>query len=87
MLCHPRVRALADRPHGMDFVHSLRVYLEKGRNMSHAAEALYVHRNTMVYRIEQVERWLGLDLDEADHDLLFQLYVSCLLVEHDRGEM
>lgn len=87
VLCHPRVRALADRPHGMDFVHSLRVYLEKGRNMSHAAEALYVHRNTMVYRIEQVERWLGLNLDEADHDLLFQLYVSCLLVEHDRGEM
>ena len=80
-LCHPRVRSLARRVHGSELVHSLRIYLSCGRNMSRAARELYVSRSTLVYRIEQIEGELGLDLNEADEGMIAQLYLSCAIVE------
>lgn len=85
-LCHPKVAAMAERPRGEEFVHSLRLYLINGRSLTHAANALYVHRNTLIYRIEKIEEMLGIDLSDADEDQLLYLYFSCLVVEHDVDE-
>ena len=87
VLIDPQVAALAHRQHGDDFVHSLRTYLACGRNMSRAARELYVHRGTLVYRIEQIEGELGYSLDEADESRLFHLYLSCCLLEQNRAEV
>lgn len=82
--CLPGVRELLSRQNGMELVHSLRVYVMNGRNMSSAARELYVHRNTLSYRLEQAERLCGLTLDELDEAGLFRLYLTCLILE-ERG--
>ena len=80
-IVHPQVAAIAQRAHGTEFLHSLRLYLANGRNLTRTARALYVHRSSLTYRIEQIEKVLGFSLDEADEATLVQLYLSCVLLE------
>lgn len=40
---------------------TLRIFFANNQNVSEAARALYIHRNTMVYRIEKFNRLTGLD--------------------------
>ena len=54
---------------------SLRVYLQTGRNLRTAAQALCIHRNTMAYRIRRIGERFSLDLD--DPNLCFELLFSC----------
>lgn len=52
-------------------LHTLYVYLESNCQISETAKKLYVHRNTVIYRIDKCERMLGKDL--KDPDTTFQL--------------
>ena len=36
-------------------------------------ETLFVHRNTLVYRLEKIRRITGLDLREFDHAIIFKV--------------
>lgn len=58
-----------DREHDANLVHTLTKYLECGRNVKQTAEALYVHYNTVRYRIERIEELLGGALDDSDRQL------------------
>ena len=40
---------------------TLQIFFTNNQNVSEAARALYIHRNTMVYRIEKFNRLTGLD--------------------------
>ena len=42
-------------------------------NVSKTAESLYVHRNTLVYRLEKVKRLTGLDLRVFEHAVVFKV--------------
>ena len=51
-------------------------YLEHGCNATRTAEALFVHRNTLAYRLKRVKDVAGIDLEapghgDADHLRLF----------------
>ncbi|GEA14688.1 transcriptional regulator [Moorella sp. E308F] len=52
---------------------TLRVYLESEGNVMAAAEKLYVHRNTLRYRLQRIEELLGRDLDSPDERLAIWL--------------
>lgn len=54
--------------------HTLYVYLETNCQISETAKKLFVHRNTVIYRIEKCEHLLGKDL--KDPDTTFQLRLS-----------
>jgi carbohydrate diacid regulator len=41
---------------------SINQFLENDFNVSEAAKHLYVHRNTLVYRLDKIQRDIGLDL-------------------------
>jgi|GEM_PF-2452801 len=88
-LCHPKILELVKQnKHGRQFIESLQVYLIHGRNISAAANQLHLHRNTLIYRIEQMEKILGIDLKAATEPTLFYLYLSCLIVlNHTQNEM
>jgi purine catabolism regulator len=47
-----RVRALAGHP---DLLETLEVYLDNGRSPKKTAEQLYLHRNTLSYRLKRIE--------------------------------
>jgi DNA-binding PucR family transcriptional regulator len=51
---------------------TLKKYLECSKNATVAAEQLFIHRNTLNYRIKKIEELTGLDLD--NHNV-----VQCLM--------
>ena len=77
---HPAAIALASEEHGDELLSCVYAYVMCGRNVSRAARALYMHRNTLEYRLRAVrERW-GLDMDDMDEDELLRLALSCRLL-------
>ena len=56
-----------------ELIHTLEVYFEHNGNLSQAAEALFVHRNTLIYRMERLAGITGLNLDNPETRLAMQL--------------
>ncbi|MBQ2719242.1 MAG: helix-turn-helix domain-containing protein [Clostridia bacterium] len=52
---------------------TVRAFFENNLNVSKTAESLYVHRNTLVYRLEKIRKLTGLDLREFDHAVTFKV--------------
>ena len=42
-------------------------------NVSETSRKLFVHRNTLVYRLEKIRKITGLDLREFDHAITFKV--------------
>jgi carbohydrate diacid regulator len=51
-------------------------WCESGFNLVAASTALHIHRNTLVYRLERIERLL--EQPWRDHRAMLTLYVACL---------
>jgi purine catabolism regulator len=62
-----------DDGHGTELVLTLQHFFEQNANASQAARALYVHRNTLNYRLQRIAEITGLDLDDAEARLALQL--------------
>jgi purine catabolism regulator len=58
---------------GGDFIKTLEVYFDHNGVLSQAAEALFIHRNTLIYRMERIAEISGLDLDNTETRLAIQL--------------
>ena len=56
-------------------------YLEHERSVGRAAEQLYIHRNTLNYRIRCLKEWTGWDLE--DPVLRDYLRLSIFYLEHN----
>jgi carbohydrate diacid regulator len=48
-------------------------FFENGLNVSETARQLYVHRNTLVYRLEKIQKQLGLDIRQFDDAVTFKI--------------
>ena len=48
-------------------------FFENNLNVSETARQLFVHRNTLVYRIEKIQKSTGLDLRNFDDALTFKI--------------
>lgn len=58
---------------------TLFLYLHTGKSLRKTADLLYVHRNTVAYRMQKLcDRY---QLEFKDEFEIFQLYYSCLLVQ------
>jgi purine catabolism regulator len=62
-----------DQDHDMQLVDTLEAFFELHGNVSQTAERLYLHRNSLLYRIERINEITGLDLDDADSRFSLQL--------------
>jgi DNA-binding PucR family transcriptional regulator len=71
-----------DRTRRSDLVLTLRVYFATGGNASEAADRLFLHRNSMLYRLERIQKLTGLDL--RDDRVALALQLGLLAIE--RGE-
>lgn len=54
-----------DSLYNSDFYKILKSYLRNERNRVKTAEELYVHKNTLVYRLEKMEQIFGLNLEDS----------------------
>jgi DNA-binding PucR family transcriptional regulator len=71
-----------DRMRRSDLVLTLKTYFATGANASEAADRLFLHRNSMLYRLERIQNLTGLDLKDDRVALALQLG----LLATERGE-
>lgn len=62
-----------DHTQGTDWIETLTAYFAHKGNLSQTAEALFIHRNTLLYRMERIREVSGLDLDNPETRLSIQL--------------
>ncbi|MFT9057314.1 MAG: helix-turn-helix domain-containing protein, partial [Ethanoligenens sp.] len=48
-------------------------FFENNLNVSETSRKLFVHRNTLVYRLEKIKKLTGLDLREFDYAIIFKV--------------
>ena len=48
-------------------------FFENNLNVSETSRKLFVHRNTLVYRLEKIRKLTGLDLREFEHAITFKV--------------
>ena len=66
LACMPAVVEMWEsRSSGNDQFHTLKTFLDNERSVSKTAEALFTHRNTIIYRLKKIEELLGCNLDEV----------------------
>ena len=82
MICLPQVLRLGEMDNGSCYLDCLRAFLLSGCNLTQAAARLYLHRNTLRYRLDKVARLLDLDLSTLGEDLVFRLLFSCEACRH-----
>lgn len=74
--CHPAYDKLIeyDKINSTDYCNTLYEYIIFSNSISNSAEKLFIHRNTMSYRISKISQITGLDLNNGEN--IFRLYLS-----------
>lgn len=62
-----------DKTHEGALIKTLQVYFEKGRLIKPCADALFVHHNTIRYRLDQISQIAGLDLTDRNTLMMLEL--------------
>lgn len=77
-----RVPAILEDEEAMSTVSQ---FFDNSLNISETARQLYVHRNTLVYRLERIEKAIGLDIRSFDDAMTFRLAVMVLAHMREHG--
>ena len=60
-------------------------FFENNLNVSETSRKLFVHRNTLVYRLEKIKKLTGLDLRQFDHAIVFKVALMVRKYLSSRG--
>lgn len=73
------IKKLAKVFEDQSMMQTVKAYLDCGMNVSLASRVLYMHRNTLIYRLKNIRKNTGLDLsdfrDAVTFKLLHYLYI------------
>lgn len=88
--CHPavlRMYANGD-PKNAKLFHSLLSYLEHNRSITRAADAMFMHRNTMLYQIQRIKSAYGIELEDPYEFeyVFFSLRLLNIIIQEKRLE-
>lgn len=59
-----------------EMLYTIEMFFRKDLNLSDTARQLYIHRNTLVYRLDKVQRQLGLDLRKFEDAVTFKMLLE-----------
>jgi len=62
-----------DKEHRSSMVETIVAYFNHHANVSQTADDLFIHRNTLLYRLERIQELTGQDLNQSDTRLALQL--------------
>lgn len=65
-----------------DYVRLLKTYLICGSNSKKAGELLYMHRNTLIYRIKKIENIMSCSLDNLSISQIENILLAIWLIEN-----
>lgn len=82
LYCHQKIQELGeyDRTHNTELCATLQVYLEQTKSLVRTAEILFVHRNTVRYRINKCMELLGSGLEDGNE--IFSYILSLRMLEY-----
>ncbi|MDR1560483.1 MAG: helix-turn-helix domain-containing protein [Clostridiales bacterium] len=82
-LCHPKILSLweSNEPAKIELIHCLYAFLLNGKSFSATASMLFIHRNTLSYRLNKISDYLDVDIKSIDSNTLFYLLFSCRIAE------
>jgi purine catabolism regulator len=72
-----------DQRHRSSLMETIIAYFAHHANVSQTAEALYIHRNTLSYRLDRIQELTGQDLENPDERLALQLALKLWQVRPD----
>ena len=66
--CYPKLQKLLeyDRKNGTDLAYSLYMYLICERNSIVASNEMFIHRNTLIYRLKKIDSLVNIDYENYD---------------------
>ena len=78
--CHrAAIRILEhDKENGTDLLISLEVYLRQNRSLQAAASELFIHRNTLTYRLRCIKNLVAVDFENSRERL--HILLSCIVL-------
>lgn len=62
-----------DKKHSSNYLETLELYLKHNGSIQAVAEAMYTHRNTVIYRISNIKKLLNSELDTTEERLMYQM--------------
>lgn len=66
-----------DKKHASDLVETLYQYLKLDGSVAKVSQEMYIHKNTIVYRMNKIKQMLGTELDTMDEKMMY--YMACLI--------
>ena len=62
-----------DAQHGGGLLDTLDAYLACGKNVSRTSRTLFIHRNTLLFRLDKIRELLNVDLEDPDTLLIIEI--------------
>ena len=73
-----------DRRKGTDLLDTLEIYLECAGNLTKTSRRLFVHRNTLIQRLERLQSLCDIDLQERGNWLTLQVAIKVYKLRSNR---
>lgn len=67
---------------GVSYLETLSVFLDESMSYSNAAKRLFIHRSTLIERINRIKNLLSIDLENPDHRLQLQIIMKLIDIEN-----
>lgn len=86
LLCHDSVIRLkqVDIEKNTEYFKTLHIFIKNERSLKKTSQELFIHRNTLIYRLDKIRDMLNIDLDSADTRL--HILLSYKLLENRSNE-
>lgn len=56
-----------------EMIRTIEVFFKYGLNLSEAAKELYIHRNTLIYRLDKIQKITSYDIREFNNAMIFKI--------------
>lgn len=88
LLCSAKLLALKqyDQENHTDLFHTLKVFLERERNVLQTSKLLYIHRSTLFYRLERIQKIADVNLDDAKERLVLRISYYIMEQNEDNAQ-
>ncbi len=70
-----------------EMLHTAQAFLQSGLNLSETARRLYVHRNTLIYRLDKIQKTIGLDLRDFHGAMVFRVLWMASNRQQEEGKV
>jgi PucR family transcriptional regulator, purine catabolism regulatory protein len=84
--CREALGPLLEYEGGGDLLETLEAYCERLGNLSQTAEKLFIHRNSLLYRMERISQIAGLDMNNPDTRLAVHLALKVRKMLYPSGK-